>query len=207
MVHSTYMEPLNHIQNKHIEEESNDFLDILRMLLVALAIVIPIRAFVAQPFKVSGASMVPTFHDKEYLIVDEISYRFHDPKRGEVIIFHPPQNKATYYIKRIIGLPGETISSQDGKIVIKNKDNPTGFVLEEPYISNITSNFNEKVLGTEEYFVMGDNRPYSSDSRTWGILPKANIVGRAFLRLYPFQNISAFPGLHEVYTSEPISTN
>lgn len=189
----------NHPQMAVAQKDSNDIIEIVRMLLIALAIVIPIRAFIAQPFKVSGASMVPTFHDREYLIVDEISYRFNEPKRGDVIVFHPPQDPGTYYIKRIIGLPGETVKIDGPNVLIINKENPNGILLTEPYISAHTNNNITSVQGTDEYFVMGDNRPYSSDSRTWGKLPKKNIVGRTFLRLYPFNEMSAFPGVYHAY--------
>lgn len=143
--------------------------------------------------------MVPTFQDKNYLIVDEISYHLGDPSRGDVVVFHPPQNEAVYYIKRIIGLPGETVSINKGVVTITNEANPKGFVLEEPYISEIGTSTLTKELGAKEYFVMGDNRPYSSDSRYWGALPRDHIEGRAFLRLLPIKNIDVFPGEHHSY--------
>lgn len=183
------------------QKQENEIVEILKMLLIALVIVIPIRAFIAQPFKVSGASMVPTFHDKEYLIVDEISYRFKEPSRGDVIVFHPPQNEGTYYIKRILGIPGDTVDIQGSQVKIINTQYPDGFILSEPYISAPTNNMVYTVLGENQYFVMGDNRPFSSDSRAWGILPKKNIVGRAFLRLYPFNEIGSFPGEYHIYNT------
>ncbi len=182
-------------------KDGSSFWELVRFALIALIIVIPFRLFVAQPFKVSGSSMVPTFQDQNYLIVDEISYRFEEPKRGDVVIFHPPgQDKSIYYIKRVIGLPGETIKINGSTVTIVNADHKDGFVLDEPYIKNKSTSDNmEKTLGPTDYFVMGDNRPWSSDSRAWGTLPRKNIVGRAFLRLLPMKEISAFPGEHNNY--------
>jgi signal peptidase I len=182
-------------------KDGSSFWELVRFALIALIIVIPFRLFVAQPFKVSGSSMVPTFQDQNYLIVDEISYRLEKPKRGDVVIFHPPgQGKGIYYIKRVIGLPGETIKINGSTVTISNAENKDGFVLDEPYVKNKSTSDNiEKTLGETDYFVMGDNRPWSSDSRAWGTLPRENIVGRAFLRLLPLKEISAFPGEYNNY--------
>lgn len=182
-------------------KDSGSFWELVRFALIALIIVIPFRLFVAQPFKVSGSSMIPTFQDQNYLIVDEISYRLEKPKRGDVVIFHPPgQNKSIYYIKRVIGLPGETIKISGSTVTIINDDHKDGFVLDEPYVKNKSTSDNmEKTLGSSDYFVMGDNRPWSSDSRSWGVLPIENIIGRAFLRLLPIKEISAFPGEYNNY--------
>ncbi len=182
-------------------KDGSSFWELVRFALIALIIVIPFRLFVAQPFKVSGSSMVPTFQDQNYLIVDEISYRLEEPKRGDVVIFHPPgQDKSIYYIKRVIGLPGETVKINGSVVTIVNDEHKDGFVLDEPYIKNKSTSDNmEKTLNSTEYFVMGDNRPWSSDSRAWGTLPRKNIVGRAFLRLLPLNEISAFPGEHNNY--------
>ena len=193
--------------NENIEEKkldikksaSSEFWEIVKFAFLALIIVIPLRIFVAQPFRVSGESMVPTFQDKDYLIVDELSYRFNDPSRGDVVIMHPPQNATIYYIKRVIGLPGETIQIQGSIVTIKNTEHPDGFILNEPYISKSANNSVEKSLGPNEYFVMGDNRPASSDSRSWGVLPRDHIAGRPLLRLLPFTKINLFPGEHNIY--------
>lgn len=186
------------------------------IVILSLIIVLPIRAFIAQPYIVSGASMDDTFHNGNYLIVDEISYRFEEPKRGEVIVFKVPkaglemqnfpENKTVYYIKRIIGLPKETIEINGDKVKIFNEKNPKGIVLEEPYI-NLEDSPNSPLidlkrkitLGENEYFVMGDNRHNSSDSRIWGALPKENIIGKAFIRLFPFNQINTKPGEHIEY--------
>jgi len=176
--------------------------DLVKFAVIALIIVIPIRMFIAQPFVVSGESMFPTFHDGEYLIVDELSYLIGSPHRGEVIIFRYPGDTKRFFIKRIIGLPNEEISINNGVVTIINKDNPNGFVLNEPYIDekfDTTSNYK---TGSDEYFVMGDNRNRSSDSRVWGEplttkLTNKLIVGRAFLRLLPFSSISYLPGYYK----------
>lgn len=183
-----------------VEEKKESWWELIRFALITVLLALALRFYVAQPFIVSGASMVPTFHDKEYLIVDEISYRFENPSRGDVIVFHPPgQPAGIYYIKRVIGLPGETINIAGGKVTITNTKYPEGFVLDEPYISAEPTNILTRVLGSDEYFVMGDNRPFSSDSRTWGTLPRENITGRAFLRLLPLSKINIFPGKHTTY--------
>ncbi len=181
------------------KSKMKDLWEILKFAIVALLIVIPIRTYIAKPFIVEGASMVPTFKDKNYLIVDEISYHLGDPKRGDVVVFHPPQNPSVYYIKRVIGLPGETVVIKNGIVTIKNKENPEGIILEEPYVSEIGTTTLTKEIGPLEYFVMGDNRPYSSDSRYWGALPRDHIEGRAFLRLLPVDDIDLFPGEHRTY--------
>lgn len=176
------------------EKQDHFFTELLKFALVAAAIVIPVRLYVAQPFIVSGASMDPTFETGQYLIVDELSYHFEEPKRGEVIIFHYPKDPKQFFIKRIIGLPGETVKIENGQVEVVDK-NGKAITLSETYIKNQGNGSNMiKTLGAGEYFVMGDNRPESSDSRSWGVLPEKNIVGRAFLRLLPVQTIGILPG-------------
>lgn len=168
--------------------------DIVKFALITAAIVLPIRFFVAQPFMVSGPSMEPTFMNSDYLIVDEISYRFEKPKRGEVIIFkRPDENK--YLIKRIIGLPGETVELSGDTVTIKNSEYPNGFNLDQTFVSYMKSELNTTIiLDYDDYYVLGDNRPVSYDSRGWGPLEAKDIVGRPFLRLYPFNQLGIFPG-------------
>lgn len=173
------------------------FIEILRFALIALLIVLPIRIFIAQPFIVSGASMQDTFHNSEYLIVDQLTYRFHQPERGDVVIFRYPRDPSKFFIKRIIGLPGDTISIENGTVRIQNETHPDGFVLDEPYTSSETSSYGAQTLGTDEYFVMGDNRDASSDSRVWGTLDEGSIIGRAFLRLFPLDRAAVFPGTYD----------
>jgi signal peptidase I len=168
--------------------------DLLKFAIIALVIVIPIRMWIAQPFVVSGESMFPTFDNGQYLIVDEISYIVGQAKRGDVVIFKYPKDTSRFFIKRIIGLPNEKISIKDGQITIINKDHPEGYKLNEPYISEKLFEGGEFTTKDNEYFVMGDNRNRSSDSRTWGIVPKNLMVGKAFLRLLPVKTISYMPG-------------
>jgi signal peptidase I len=155
--------------------------------------------FIAQPFIVSGSSMVPTFTDGQYLIVDEISYLVGSPKRDDVVVFKNPSNPKIYFIKRIIGLPGETVDvkSDINEITITNKEHPEGFKLNQPFIVNTGGIDGHMELGENEYYVMGDNRPASSDSRYWGIVPKKLLVGKAFLRLLPINKIDYKPGSYK----------
>jgi len=168
--------------------------EILRMVLVALLIVVPIRYFLFQPFFVKGQSMEPTFQNSDYLIVDEISYKFRAPGRGEVVVFKYPNDVTQRFIKRIIGLPQETVEIKDGKVVIY-PTNGSKFVLNEKayFPGGIYTSGDMKVtLGKDEYFVLGDNRSASYDSRRFGILPKSDIIGRVVLRAWPFASVSAF---------------
>ena len=172
-----------------------DLKEIVIFAITILVILIPIRLFIAQPFVVVGSSMDPTFSTGQYLIVDELSYRFEAPERGQVIIFKYPKDTTKYFIKRIIGLPGEKISINNGAVTIKNASNPNGIVLNEPYIKfPANTTMAEETLSDTEYFVMGDNRAVSLDSRSWGPLPRDLITGRAFLRLFPVPNIGILPG-------------
>jgi len=181
---------------------SKDLWDLVKFALVALIIVAPIRMFIAQPFVVSGESMFPTFHNGEYLIVDELSYLIGSPDRGDVIIFRYPGDTKRFFIKRIIGMPNEEVSIKDGVVTIINKENPNGFTLTEPYIDekfNTTSSYKTE---SDEYFVMGDNRNRSSDSRVWAEplttkLTDKLIIGRAYLRLFPLKTISYLPGYYQ----------
>ncbi|HTH93146.1 MAG TPA: signal peptidase I [Candidatus Paceibacterota bacterium] len=153
-----------------------------------------IQAFIIRPFIVSGTSMDPVIQNGQYLIIDEVTYHFHGPQRGDVIVFKAPPEPTKYYIKRVIGLPGDTVKLRDGKITIINKDHPEGFTLDEPYLTHLSTDSGTYVVPADEYFVMGDNRSGSYDSRSWGMLPDANIRGRALIRLLPVNNISLLPG-------------
>ena len=186
----------NKIKQAPQESRAHSFWEMVRFALLALLIVIPIRVFVAQPFIVSGNSMVPAFHDNDYLIVDELSYRFNEPARDDVVVFRYPKDTTKFFIKRIIGLPGDTLTIDGSKVTIKNERNLEGFVMEEPYVKNQSSNQLSITLKDEEYFVMGDNRIASSDSRIWGILSRKLIVGRSFVRLLPLSSISYMPGAY-----------
>lgn len=166
-----------------------------KIVLISLLIVVPIRYFVIQPFYVQGASMEPNFTDGEYLVIDELSYRFREPHRGEVVVFRFPENPQQFYIKRLVGLPGEGVSIHEDKIVIVNRENPNGFVLDESlYLSDFSFTSGELTiqLGSDEYFVLGDNRSASSDSRSWGSVQRHLIVGRVWVRAYPFSKFTIF---------------
>lgn len=176
------------------EKSENFFIELLKFALIAAVIVLPLRLFIAKPFIVSGASMEPTFDTGQYLIVDELSYRFIEPERGDVVIFRYPRDPSQYFIKRVIGLPGETVRIERGEVSVTDAAGEE-LALDESYITHRGNGADMNVtLGDGEYFVMGDNRPESSDSRIWGVLPRENIVGRAFARLLPLQQIGIFPG-------------
>lgn len=175
------------------------FRETLELILLALIVVAPIRLFVVNPFIVSGASMIPTFQDGEYLIVDQLSYRFDNPERGEVIIFRYPKDPTKFFIKRIIGLPGETVELKDGRVTVSGADKKA-VTLDESYVKNRSNDDGVYSLGAGEYFVMGDNRISSSDSRVWGALERDLIVGRALLRLFPVTEAAVFPGAAEPAT-------
>ena len=165
--------------------------------IAALGLAIFIRFFIAAPYIVSGASMENTFQDYNYLIVDRLSYDFGTPQRGDVIVFDLPQELSRALIKRVIGLPGETIILDGATVTIVNDAHPEGFALSEPYLSpdNLGGSSNMRItLDPDEFFVLGDNRRVSADSRLWGALPREDIVGRVFLRLFPLTEIGVLPG-------------
>lgn len=169
-------------------------LELLEIAIVAIGAVFLIRTFLIQPFLVSGASMTPTFSDGDYLLVDQVTYRFREPLRGEVVVFRSPTDSSIYFIKRIVGLPGEAVIIKNGAITIENKSNPQGFGLDEEYIPReVATRGNEKfVLDSNNYFLLGDNRSYSFDSRSWGELDRKKIVGLVSLRLWPITELTAF---------------
>jgi len=180
--------------------------EIVKMVFWVVVIIVPIRVFLIQPFFVQGASMEPNFEDKQYLIVNELGYKttsigsafivkpFKELQRGDVVVFRYPKNPSVFYIKRIVGLPGEKIEISADKVKIFNSENPSGFVLDEgKYLSAsvMTSGEINMTLG-DEYFVMGDNREYSSDSRSWGPVPADDVMGKVVLRAWPFSKASLF---------------
>lgn len=169
-------------------------LEVIRIVVVALAIIIPIRYFLVQPFYVKGASMEPNFEDHEYLIIDELSYRFRLPQRGDIVVFRYPYDPSQFFIKRVIGLSGERVEVRNGTIRIANADHPNGFVLLEPYLTPGVATPGDRriVLGPAEYFVLGDNRRASFDSKDFGPIPRRSIVGRAWLRGWPITKLQLF---------------
>lgn len=180
--------------------------------MLALGLALFIRFFIAAPYVVSGASMEPTFDNWDYLITDRLSYRLEAPQRGDVVVFClPGTGECSFFerllnreftaprtlIKRVIGLPGETVSVENNTVRIVNAEHPDGFILDEPYLSEANMGGptgTHITLQDGEYFVMGDNRRVSSDSRVWGTLPQEDIVGHVLLRLFPLTRINILPG-------------
>ncbi len=176
--------------------ESPFWHDFFRFVIIAAFVIVPIRAWVAQPFIVRGPSMEPTFYDTEYLIVDEFSYHFREPARGEVIVFRYPEDPSKFFIKRVIGLPGETVEIRENKVFI-TKGGDTA-ELKEPYLAEALTTPNKTIeVGEGQYFVMGDNRLFSSDSRRWGFLPRELVIGRALVRLWPPVRLTVLPGFYQ----------
>ncbi len=160
--------------------------DLVETLLLTLIIFLIVNALTGR-FQVRGTSMEPTLHNGQYIIVSKLSYRLGDPQRGDIIVFRPPNGAHEDYIKRIIGLPGEKVEIREGAVWIN------GYRLEEPYITTPTPYTGSWELGPDEYFVLGDNRGGSSDSHSWGPLPRENIVGKAWLCYWPPQHWGPLP--------------
>lgn len=189
----------NEINGKTTEPKSwkHSIWELLRFALIALIIVIPIRLFVVEPFVVSGSSMFPTFVNGDYLIVDKVSYELGNPQRDDVVVFRYPNDTTKFFIKRIIGLPNETVDIKGSLVTITEPAGGHSFTLDEPYVKNQSSNSTHFELKGDEYFVMGDNRSASSDSRFWGPVKRKLMVGRAFVRLLPVSHISLLPGHYQ----------
>lgn len=198
---------MDEIKEDVIEQKKNfvsfliSFFDFIKTIAVIVVLAFIIRVFVIQPFIVEGESMEPTFQTKDYLITEKVSYRFRPPQRGEVVIFNPPDRSTENYIKRIIGLPGDQIEIREGNIYVNKQK------LIEPYLTNIDKTLVAQkegyttILKDDEYFVMGDNRSHSRDSREIGSIPKQNVVSKVWFRLLPLDHISAFAAVN--YQSVP----
>ncbi|PIP26222.1 MAG: signal peptidase I [Candidatus Moranbacteria bacterium CG_4_9_14_3_um_filter_40_7] len=186
-------------------------LELIKIVLWAFLIIAPVRIFLFQPFFVQGASMEPTFENNQYLIINELGYKktevgfpgkgffsvepFKKLKRGDVVVFHYPKNRSQFFIKRIIGLSGEKIEIKNNRVTVYNSNNPGGLILDEKdYLPEGIHTSGESVieLKENEYFVMGDNRMFSSDSRSWGPVLDSDIIGKVFLRAWPPNNITIF---------------
>lgn len=185
------------------------FLDLIETLMIGLSIFAVVYLFLMQPHQVSGDSMFPNLEDKDYVLTDKISYRLGEPERGDIVVFHAPsaaqcpQGTGCDYIKRIIGVPGDTVEVKSGAYYLN------GIELDEPFlgegIETSTYSFTSNraiTLGTDEYFVSGDNRPRSSDSRAWGPISSRDIVGRAFFRYWPLNSVTFLAG-HDYGTAHP----
>lgn len=172
-----------------------DFIwETLKVIIISLVIIVPVRYFLIQPFYVKGASMEPNFYDHEYLIIDEISYRLNSPERGDIVVFRYPYDPSQYFIKRIIGLPGETLRLNDGEITIANPSHPDGFILDEDlYLPDIfTQGSADITLDFNQYYILGDNRASSLDSRSFGPIELGDIIGKVWVRGWPFNRINLF---------------
>jgi signal peptidase I len=173
-------------------------LEVAEVALVAIGAVFLIRTFLIQPFLVSGASMVPNFANGDYLLIDELSYRFRGATRGEVVVFKYPKDESTYFIKRVVGVPGDRVMIREGRVVVTNGEHPSGLTLTEPYLPENTLTIvrpggqSEFVLGESEYLVLGDNRSFSFDSRDWGVLKANEVVGLVRMRLWPLREFTVF---------------
>lgn len=178
-----------------VKSIGNFFWELIKAFLIAMAIIVPIRYYLVQPFFVRGASMEPSFDDGEYLVIDQLSFRFRQPERGEVIVFRFPGKPSQFFIKRIVGLPGERVRVEDGRVIIHNSFYPNGVVLDESsYLDkDVRSGGHvDYELSPSDFFMMGDNRPASSDSRSWGPLGRDYIIGRAWIRAFPFNRVEVF---------------
>ena len=171
--------------------------ELLKVVIISLVIIIPVRYFLIQPFYVKGMSMEPNFHDHEYLIIDEISYRFNNPKRGDIIVFRYPKDPQEYFIKRVIGLPGEKVEIKDGQVYIYNQQYKDGVILDEKYLSPDLRTFSVSgtdsvALGPNQFYVLGDNRNSSKDSRSFGQVGRSFITGRVMFRGWPVNRLTMF---------------
>lgn len=181
------------------------FLEIVKIFILAVVVIVPIRVFLFQPFFVQGASMEPNFEDGEYLIVNELGYKetdlklfhvdsFKEIEREDTIVFRYPLNPSQFFIKRVIGLPGERVKVDKGSVYIYNEANPEGIKLEENYLPEglSTKGENDYQIKDDEYYVMGDNRNHSSDSRAWGPIKSSHVVGKVLLRAWPVSKFNVF---------------
>lgn len=168
--------------------------ELVQVVLISLAIIIPIRYLLVQPFYVKGASMEPNFYDKEYLIIDEISYRFREPERGDIVVFRYPLDPSQFFIKRIIGLPGERVRISGGQVTVFNSANPQGKIVDESKYLGGAFTVGEKTitLRADEFYLLGDNRNASMDSRVFGPVKRKLIIGRVWLRGWPIDKAMAF---------------
>ena len=208
------MEEFNDPEMKKYYGVGGFLLEIIKVVLLAFIIIVPIRVFLFQPFFVQGASMEPNFEDGNYLIINELGYKrtsaefngkniftitpYKKLNRGEVAVFGYPKDPSKFFIKRIIGLPGEKVEIKKDQVIIYNSDNPEGKIIDgNSYLSKIvrtTTSIDDFVMNLKEneYFVMGDNRMYSSDSRVWGSVPESDIVGKVIIRAWPLNEIAAY---------------
>lgn len=167
------------------------FWEVFKVLIISLVIIVPVRHFLIKPFYVKGASMEPNFHDHEYLIINQISYRIDDPARGDTVVFRYPFDQRQYFIKRVIGMPGERVKILSNQVIIINSEHPDGEVLSEEYLSPTAQTVGEidVTLGEQEYYLLGDNRQSSLDSRAFGPVKKELIIGKTLFRGWPLGRV------------------
>lgn len=172
------------------------FIQFAWIAVAALVVAALVRLFLAEPFIVSGPSMVPTFTVGDYLVVDRVTYALKAPARGDVVVFRYPLDASVYFVKRIAGLPGETIEIGDGAVWLVSEDGREKRLLEGPRGSAGARHDRSSsiTLADDEYFVLGDNRDTSDDSRDWGPLRERYLIGRVVARLWPLSQFDLFPG-------------
>lgn len=180
------------MESTRLRQAGSFIWEVVKIVTISLAIIVPIRYFLIQPFYVVGASMEPNFADFNYLIIDELTFRFHEPQYGEVVVLRNPQNRSEFFIKRIMGVPGDTLKIDQGKVYVNDV-----VIDESAYLSAdvVTSSFNgyqTVTLQDDEYYVMGDNRTHSLDSRRFGPVQKSSIVGRVWIRAWPFNQFTIY---------------
>ena len=185
------------------------FFELFILTLAALIIISALHWFVLEPFVVSGDSMVPSFSSGQYLVIDEVTYYFHKPQRGDVIVFRYPLDPSQFFIKRLIGIPGDTVTIAHGVVSVRPKGSDTAYPITEPYVAaaNRKDETSTITLSDDEYFVLGDNRNASFDSRTWGPVPGRYIIGQPVLRIFPLQTFTLFPGAYHfslIATGTPV---
>jgi signal peptidase I len=200
----------NMIEEQEQESMKDVIIEVVKMFFLALIIIVPVRMFLFQPFIVRGASMEPNFSEKQYLIINEFGYK-NTPvnifgkdiitvtprktlERNDIVVFRAPNNDKQYYIKRVVGLPGETIEVESGEVTIYNDENPNGKILEQEYLpeGRKTNGSRKVIIADDEYYVLGDNRPASSDSRSFGPLSKNDVIGKVLLRAWPLNDVTIF---------------
>lgn len=168
------------------------FWEMFKIAVIALVIIIPVRYFLIQPFYVKGASMEPNFYDHEYLIIDEISYRLNQPKRGDIVVFKYPKDPKQFFIKRIVGLPKEKVSIKDNKVYINDQQLQEDYLPADVETRLPLRGYSEVALADGEYFLLGDNREQSLDSRVFGPVKEDYIIGRTWIRGWPFNRLTVF---------------
>ena len=188
----------NHEEESWLKATFSFILETIKVLVLAAAIILPIRYFLIQPFYVKGASMEPSFFDSEYLMINEISYRFTDPIRGDITVFRYPRDPRQFFIKRIVGMPGEVIEIKDGEVFISHPKTGKRAVLNEGMylspgtVTTVNGGQESYTLGNDEYFLLGDNREHSLDSRNFGPVKDSLIIGRVWFRGWLLDRIKVF---------------